>query len=143
MPPAPKPKEQRVNRHKPKTGEWVILPKSHDIKPPKLPLEHGIKWLKITREWWATIWASPMATQWQDADVPGLVEMAMFRQWMFTTGRFEDQMKLADQVQKRADKFGLSPKGRKDLRWVITLEDQESAGLDKSHLAVAHRMPAR
>ena len=142
MPPAPKPKDQRVNRAKPKTGEWVILPLRHDIKAPKLPLEHGVKWIKLTKEWWATIWASPMATQWQAADVPGLVEMAMFRQQMFTTERFEERMKLADQVQKRGDKFGLSPKGRKDLRWVITDEDAESAGV-KSHLAVVRRMPAR
>jgi hypothetical protein len=84
-----------------------------------------------------------MATQWHEADIPGLVELAMFRQQMFVTDRFEERMKLAAEVQKRADKFGLTPKGRRDLRWVVTDEDAESAGIGKEHLAVVRRMPAR
>ena len=138
MPPAPKDKDQRVNRHKPKTGEWVVLPKSHDAKPPPLPAVKNIRWKKADKDWWATIWRSPMASQWQESEVFGLVDLAVLRHEFL-----EGDLRLAEKITAKSDKFGLTPKGRKDLRWVITDEDAESAGVDKSHLAVVRRMPAR
>lgn len=138
--PAPTHKDQRRRRNKPASGDWVVLPVENDGPVPELPKLKGVRWLKTTREWWMTIWASPMATQWQEADVPGLVEMAMFRQQMFETDRLEERLKLADQVQKRGDKYGLTPKGRKDLRWVVTEEDAESAGV--TPLAPVRRLRA-
>lgn len=132
--PAPKDKETRARRNKPKTGDWVVLPEKNDGAAPPLPRIKGLRWLKDTRDWWSTIWASPMATQWQDADVPGLVDLAVCRQQreeMKTANRIGEQMKLAQYIERREDKFGLTPKGRRDLRWVITEEDAQSAGVER------------
>jgi len=65
-----------------------------------------------------------MASQWDEGDVPALVELALLRQKMMG-GDF----RLAAAVEKRSDKFGLTPKGRRDLRWVITDQDKERAGV--------------
>jgi hypothetical protein len=65
-----------------------------------------------------------MASQWDEGDVPALVELALLRQKMMG-GDF----RLAAAVEKRADKFGLTPKGRRDLRWIITDKDAERAGV--------------
>lgn len=135
--PAPKSKDQRRNRHKPKTGDWVVLPKTHDATPPALPAVKGFRWLKSTKDWWAAIWKSPMASQWQESDVFGLVELAMLRQSFL-----EGDLRLAEKITVKSDKFGLTPKGRKDLRWVVTDEDAESAGVDRP-LAVVRRLPAK
>jgi len=65
-----------------------------------------------------------MASQWDEGDVPALVELALLRQKMMG-GDF----RLAAAVEKRAAAFGLTPKGRRDLRWIITDEDAERAGV--------------
>jgi hypothetical protein len=39
------------------------------------------------------------------------------------------EFNLAAAVEKRADKFGLTPKGRRDLRWIVTDKDAERAGV--------------
>lgn len=121
--PAPKPKEQRVNRNRKLSGDWVVLPREHERTTPKIPPLQA-EWRKHTKDWWKTIWASPMASQWQDADVYGLAELALLREKML-----DGELSVTAQVTAKADKFGLTPKGRKDLRWVITDEDAESAGL--------------
>lgn len=121
--PAPKSKDERRRRNKPQSGEWVTLPRTHDREAPGLPKVQGVRWLKSTKDWWATIWRSPMASQWQESDVFGLVELAVMRQAFF-----EGDLRLADKITAKSDKFGLTPKGRKDLRWIVTEEDAESAG---------------
>lgn len=144
--PAPKRKEDRRNRNKKLSGDWVVLGSAENITVPKLPpLPDSVemRWSKESRSWWTTVWASPMATQWQEADVPGLVELAMLRQKFIATSDFNLKTKLAPLVASRSDKFGLTPKGRKDLRWVITDEDAESAGLASvSEIANRRRLRA-
>ena len=119
--PAPKPPHLRRRRNPP-TYEWVILKDPYNGPIPELP--SGIRWTKSARAWWATIWRTAMASQWNEGDVPALVELAMLRQKMMA-GEFN----LAGVVEKRSDKFGLTPKGRRDLRWVITDQDKERAGV--------------
>ena len=119
--PAPKPPHLRRRRNPP-TYEWVILKDPYSGPIPELP--SGIRWTKSARAWWATIWRTAMASQWNEGDVPALVELAMLRQKMMA-GEFN----LAGVVEKRSDKFGLTPKGRRDLRWVITDQDKERAGV--------------
>jgi hypothetical protein len=123
--PDPKPKDERRRRNKPKSGEWVILTEAFKGPVPKLPTIKNFTWEKSTRDWWKSIWRSVMATQWQESDVHGLIELAMLRQAMIEEGDY----KLATAITQKSDRFGLTPKGRKDLRWVVTDEDAESAGL--------------
>ena len=119
--PAPKPAHLRRRRNAP-VYEWIKLTETYAGPIPELP--SGTRWTKGTRSWWATIWRTAMATQWDEGDVPALAELAMLRQKMMA-GEFN----LAGVVEKRSDKFGLTPKGRRDLRWVITDQDKERAGV--------------
>ena len=119
--PPPKPAHLRRRRNQP-VYEWVKLTEAHSGPIPELPT--GIRWTKMTRAWWATVWSSPMATQWDEGDVPALVELALLRQKMMA-GEFN----LSTAVEKRSAAFGLTPKGRRDLRWIITDKDAERAGV--------------
>lgn len=137
--PAPKSKEERRRRNPP-VHEWVVLSESYDGPIPPLPgpkTGKNARWEKPTREWWETIWRTPMATQWNEGDVPGLIELAILRQAFM-----EGDMSVRSEVRQRADRFGLTPKGRRDLRWVITEADAERAGLPDEPLASVTRIRA-
>jgi hypothetical protein len=121
--PAPKSKDERRRTNKP-VHEWVVLSTAYDGEIPPLPAPKN-QWKKDDHEWWESIWRTPMATQWQPGDVPALIELAKLRQAMM-----KGEYKLASEVRQRSDKFGLTPRGRRDLRWIITEEDAERAGLE-------------
>lgn len=119
--PAPKPKEFRRNQSKPRAGEWVILEGTRTEPAPELV---GDQWGDEVRKWWADIWTSPMATQWQAGDVHALQDLARLKQAFWAT----NDLRLAAELAKREDKFGLTPRGRRDLRWVVTEVDAVQAG---------------
>lgn len=123
MPPTPKPRGQRVRRNIDQ-GRWKTLPaaKAFDT-PPKLP-QRKPAWLKATREWWKLLWASPMAVMWIAADVPALLELAVFKEHEnrgvgLSGGAFTRKTQLED-------RFGLSPKARRQLQWEIARAEAES-----------------
>ena len=75
MAPTPKPPGHRRRRNSDQPT-WRQLPaEGRAGKPPALPRKRPA-WLKSTREWWATLWASPMATAYVEADVEPLVRLA-------------------------------------------------------------------
>lgn len=133
--PTPKSKDERRRRNPP-VHEWVVLGAPFEGDIPELPRPKK-NWKPLTRLWWETIWRSPMATQWNPGDVPGLVELAFLRQAFM-----EGDMSLKSEVRQRADRFGLTPKGRRDLRWVITEADAERAGLPDQPMAQVRRLRA-
>ena len=108
--PAPKPREQRRDRHKKQAGDWVQLPPEGYQGP--IPALAGLGLSNSTLEWWKTIWRSPMATQWSEGDVPALKELAMLRELLL-----DGKMSVAAEVRLRSDSFGLTPAGRQQRRW--------------------------
>lgn len=119
--PVPKPKDERRRRNAP-VHEWVILSEPRRGRAPAL---EGRNWTDQTKDWWKAIWKTPMATQWQKGDIPSLMDLARIKQ-AFWNGEY----KLASEIRQREDRFGLTPKGRRDLRWIITEEDADRAGMD-------------
>jgi hypothetical protein len=82
-------------------------------KAPALPKR---EWLPATTAWWQTIWASPMAVAWLDADVDALTRLAILRD-DFARG---DAPAIAlGAMQQLEDRFGLSPKARRALQWEV------------------------
>src|SRR5262245_26380314 len=63
-----------------------------------------------TRDWWATIWASPMAAVWLDADVPGLTRLARLVD-------ADSPARHCSEMRQLEDRFGLSPLARRRLQW--------------------------
>jgi hypothetical protein len=91
----------------------VKLPAGAKRKPPPLPIASVST---ETRAWWKTIWASPMAAVWLDADVPGLVRLA--RLVDRAAGGDASAMVLAE-IRQLEDRFGLSPLARRRLQWEV------------------------
>lgn len=73
------------------------------------------KWRDLTIAWWDTIWASPMAAEWVDADVPGLVALAFLVDEFWRTGNRE----IHAEIRQASREFGLSPLSRRTLQWEI------------------------
>jgi hypothetical protein len=111
--PPPNPPGQRRRRNA--TTAPVTLPASRSrSKVPPLPLKRATA---ATKAWWRTIWTSPMATVWLEADVPGLVRLAE----LVELGHREGATPLAAMSEIRAleDRYGLSPLARRRLQWEI------------------------
>jgi hypothetical protein len=120
MPPTPKPPGQRRRRNL-SQPQWRQLPaRGSDKAAPRLPAKDP-NWLKSTRDWWKTIWASPMAAAWLEADVDALFRLARMRD-------LEAQGKLPatgyPAMQQLEDRFGLSPKARRQLQWEVSQAEQ-------------------
>jgi hypothetical protein len=69
----------------------------------------------MTLAWWTTIWASPMVAEWVDADVPGLIALAILWDGFYRTGdpRTHAEARMATR------EFGLSPLSRRQLQWEV------------------------
>lgn len=113
MAPTPKPPGQRRRRNAGQ-AQWKQLPAGGRPDPaPDLP---GDEWLSTTIDWWMTIWSSPMATAWEDADQDSLIRLARMRDDFH-----RDQLPVSayGAMQALEDRFGLSPKSRRALQWEI------------------------
>lgn len=134
-----RPKSNRRRYNAPKVLEgWTALPASgRRGRPPAclVPLSDEGKKL------WARWWASPMATQWSDTDIPGLSRLANLYESVFDgSGLNQAQTSQIDRLEKS---FGLTPEGRKSLKWqVVAEEDVEAAPASSddrfAHLKVVH-----
>lgn len=90
-----------------------------------LPPEY--EWHALTRSWWTTIWDSPMAGEWVDADVPGLLVLASLVDQFWLTG----EAKVAAEMRQQQREYGLSPLSRRQLQWEVRrLEGKPAATID-------------
>ena len=109
---APKPPEQRRRRNEPARGEWVDL---EPLDEPVLP-EADDAWSGRVKRLWNAWRVSPESSQFSATDVQALWEFAA----MF------EQLKPNEQ-RLRMDSFGLTPKGKRDLRWRLPQDAQRKA----------------
>lgn len=85
----------------------------HDFVPAK------VAWNPMTLSWWATVWDSPMAGEWVDADVPGLTALAFLVDEFWRTGAAG----TAAEIRLQQREYGLSPFARRALQWEILRVD--------------------
>lgn len=116
MPPAPKPAAQRQRRNR--------VPSAATIEaPPATKVALGT-WMKfkpihpMTKRTWDVWWASPIAAEWVDADVPDLVALAMLVD-AFWTAEVTDRPKIHSEIRMATREFGLTPMSRRSLQWEI------------------------
>lgn len=114
---APKPKGQRRNGHAPQRGEWV------DLEPLEKPVLPAAKrgWAPHVKALWEAWRSDPVTSQYGPADLAAVGELA----------RLFDDLQPNEQ-RLRMDGLGLTPKGKRDLRWrtpaeVKTIEQQKPA----------------
>lgn len=125
--PAPKPPGQRRNRTPPARGEWVDL---EPLVEPVLP-EADEGWSGRVKRLWSAWRADPVSSQYGPADVAALWEFA------------DEFDKLKPNEQRlRMDGFGLTPKGKRDLRWRTPSEVATQSGGGVPKLAEVRRLRA-
>jgi len=99
--PAPKAPEQRRRYGQPARGEWV------DLEPLDEPvLKIWDDRFTVPRDLWEAWRISPVTSQYGPEDVAAICALAI--EW--ETRTFADR-------DRQMDKLGLTPKGKRDLRW--------------------------
>src|SRR4051812_15935594 len=121
MAPTPKPPGQR-RRANTDAPQWRTLPASGRTgRAPALPGASSLP--REARDWWATVWRSPMAAVYVAADVPALIRAA--RLVAKSAEGAANAAELAE-LRQLEDRFGLSPLARRRLQWEI-----EQAGAER------------
>lgn len=115
--PPPKPAAQRRRRNK--TPAVVKLPDNGVIKPPELVGDFGPE----ARAWWETVWASPMASVYLEADVPALTRLATL---VDQAAKGDVGANVLAEIRQLEDRFGLSPLARRRLQWELEQVDATS-----------------
>lgn len=101
-----------------------------------------VEWHDQTRAWWADVWASPMADEWDRSDVHNVMVVALLYNdiWDAETPK-ERKDAMAEYRLQRAD-LGLSPYARRRLEWTIeTAEEAKDRGT-KRRAASTPKAPA-
>lgn len=116
MPPLPKHQPARRN----KSTTRATLSAVHNVKAPPLPEDGERVWHEQTRAWWADVWASPMAPEFDPSDRHGLVLLAVLVDdfWHKPTWTLAAEIRLQRQC------FGLTPVDRRRLQWEIERVDE-------------------
>jgi hypothetical protein len=121
----PKHPSQRRRRNKPPVKPRVLSSKARVKKIPALP---GTGWTPAGRAYWKRIWSSPMATQYLDADVPGLQRLTRLAQ-RAATG--ELGVAALGEMRHLEDRFGLSPLSRRRLQIDIDTDLLAKSGAEE------------
>lgn len=111
--PPPKPPSQRRRRNA-TTAPVALSATGSKRKVPALPLKRPTA---ATKAWWATIWASPMAEVWLEADVPGLIRLAELVELGHQAGA--TPLTVLSEIRALEDRYGLSPLARRRLQWEV------------------------
>ncbi len=116
--PLPKDPKLRQRRNRVSTAATLReVPASERRRAPSLPKRSdSIAWHPVTRVWWRSVWASPMASEYLDADVKGrLYRLAILvdRFW------WKPSVNLDAQICRNEADLGLSPIARRRLQWEV------------------------
>lgn len=118
----PPPAETRRRRNAPARGEWVDLPPLEKRVLPKLPAA------------WAR---DPVTAQYGPAELAAVIELAyVMEDYIRGIGR-------PNEVRLRMDGLGLSPKGKRDLRWRVDGAVPERPTPERLHPGLSSSRRAR
>lgn len=112
--PGPPPKKNAARRNKSSTK--ATLSAAPGVEVPKLPTG---TWHPMTREWWKDIWASPMASEFLDADQHALFRLAVMVNDYWEAESASARKELAGEIRLQSQAFGLTPIDRRRLQWEV------------------------
>src|SRR5690242_15086697 len=123
MPQAKKDPSVRARSNRASTAS-TLSAGGHAIAPalPDLLTEEGAPraWQSATLEWWADLWASPMAGEYHSSDRHALFMLAALVDQFWTN----PDSKLAGEIRLQRQAFGLTPYDRRRLEWTIEQTDE-------------------
>lgn len=121
--PAPKPEGERRRRNKPAVDSTTIIEGDAEREIPSWPKEYGPQFANNpdSVEVWHRLWAEPISAHWRSFDRDGLARLCLLYANV-TAGLLEDDKSLG-RMRELEDRYGLSPKARQQLRWLVAEED--------------------
>lgn len=129
--PAPKPSATRQRRNRTTTAAQLPSEASAaDNEVPPLPprAEGAEPWHPMVVEWWESVWRSPMAAEFLDADMRGglylLADLHQLRWTALTGGAL---IEVAKEIRLQEVRFGLSPIDRRRLQWEVDKGEKAAA----------------
>lgn len=154
MPPQPKHPSTRQRRNKASTAR--TLHAVHDTEVPPLPplfveriegegedrtvVSVPAEWHEMTLAWWADVWASPMAPEYDPSDIHGLYLLARLVDAAWRSTSVTGLKDVLGELRLQRQLYGLTPLDRRRLQWEI--ERGEEAA-DKGHAKEAERKARR
>lgn len=114
--PLPKDPATRQRRNKSATNAILETPEEPDFESvPDMGVLADEDWHPLAVAWWQSVWTSPMATQYLDADRHTLFRLLMLVQeyWM------RPNVELSKEIDKAQQPFGLTPMDRRRLEWIV------------------------
>lgn len=125
--PGPAPKDPSTRARRNKNATAAKLKADPKVKAPVLPA--SVDWNPLTLEWWADIWVSPMAPEYDESDRHGLFMLAMVVNDFWLAESATSRKEAAAEIRLQAQRFGLSPMDRRRLQWEIErTEEAQDAG---------------
>lgn len=119
--PAPKPQAMRQRRNKSATRATLTMPAEGSRPVPRMPMRSdGEKWHRLTRAWWRDVWASPMSSEYVEADKHALYRLAALIDQFW----YEPNKELAGEIRLEQQAFGLTPLDRRRLEWSIAQTEE-------------------
>jgi hypothetical protein len=113
---------------------------SQDNEVPELPARDGEPWHPKALKWWESVWRSPMASEYLEADrTGGLYLLAELYHARWTQP--ENVVKIAAEIRQQEVRFGLSPIDRTRLRWEIDKGETAAERTEKRRASKAPAMP--
>ena len=92
---------------------------------PALPELGGkSKWHAMVIRWWESVWRSPMAAEYLEADKDGLFVLARLHQDFWTAKNKKERQQAAAEMRQQGVRFGLSPIDRRRLQWEVEKGEQ-------------------
>ncbi|TDZ92149.1 hypothetical protein CCUG60885_04263 [Mycobacteroides salmoniphilum] len=125
--PGPVPKDPSVRARRNKSTTKAVLSADHDVEAPEMP--DDIAWHSMTRRWWADIWSSPMAPEYAESDINGLLRVAMLYNDFWLSETPKERAEIQVRLEKADADYGTNPMARRRLEWQIEqAEDSKSKG---------------
>lgn len=109
--PLSKPTRNRARDQRRRDARAVVLDGAGRKAP---PLPDAAKLPAIVREWWATLWASPLAAEFREVDEPALIRLVGL--WADAVSG-DASAALLSEMRQLEDRFGLNPSSRRRLDW--------------------------
>lgn len=133
-------KDPSVRARRNKSTTRRTLSDDHDVKAPDLP--EGVEWHPLTRRWWADLWASPMAPEYQSADLSGMFRVAMLQNDFWMAGTPKERAEIQVRLEKADADFGTNPLARRRLEWQIQSSEEAKARGNKRNKSTQAETPS-
>lgn len=140
--PTPKHPSMRQRRNRTTTASSLVDTNPLEGGIPELPRRRNAKgqfvsWRPEVLEWWEDLWTSPMASEYVQADIHGLLMLAdlMDRYWR------EPTTALATEIRLQRQCFGLTPIDRRRLQWEVKRVESDRRPMQQPQSAQSEERP--